>query len=90
MVTTGGQTVVIAHVNSAVRTVFVLTPVNYQIRVMHPTRLTRIAALGSGTAVTPTEVNGLTAAVVNLTLRGNPTRVMCVFLDKSAFLMADS
>jgi predicted Zn-dependent protease len=44
--------------------------------------------LGSGARVTPTEVNGLTAAVVNLTLSGGPTRVMCVFLDKTAFLIA--
>jgi predicted Zn-dependent protease len=44
--------------------------------------------LGSGAQVTPTEVNGLTAAVVNLTLSGGPTRVMCVFLDKAAFLLA--
>ena len=44
--------------------------------------------LGSGTQVTPTEVNGLTAAVVNVTLKGGPTRVMCVFLEKSAYLLA--
>lgn len=44
--------------------------------------------LGSGAQVTPTEVNGLTAAVVNVTLSSGPTRVMCVFLDKTAFLIA--
>ena len=44
--------------------------------------------LGGGTQVTPTEVNGLTAAIVNVTLKGGPTRVMCVFLEKSAFLLA--
>ena len=38
--------------------------------------------------MTPTEVNGLTAAVVNVTLKGGPTRVMCVFLEKSAYLLA--
>jgi predicted Zn-dependent protease len=44
--------------------------------------------LGSGAQVTPTEVNGLSAAVVNVTRSGGPTRVMCVFLDKTAFLLA--
>ena len=44
--------------------------------------------LGSGARVAPTEVNGLTAAVVNITLSGGPTRVMCVFLDKTAYLVA--
>jgi len=44
--------------------------------------------LGGGVEVTPTEVNGLTAAVVNVTLKGGTTRVQCVFLDKSAYLVA--
>ena len=44
--------------------------------------------LGSGVQVTPTEVNGLTAASVNVTLKGGPTRVMCVFHEKSAYLLA--
>lgn len=44
--------------------------------------------LGSDTAIRATEVSGLSAASVDLTMRGGPTRVMCVFLDKSAYLLA--
>lgn len=43
--------------------------------------------LGSGAVVTPVEVNGLTAAIANTTTSGRPTRVMCVFLDDSAYLI---
>jgi predicted Zn-dependent protease len=43
--------------------------------------------LGSSAVVTPTEVNGLTAAIANTTTSGRPTRVMCVFLDDSAYLI---
>jgi predicted Zn-dependent protease len=43
--------------------------------------------LGSNATVTPTEVNGLAAAVVNTSISGNPTRVMCVFLGDSAYLI---
>ena len=44
--------------------------------------------LGADTPVRATEVNGLRAASVDLTLRGGPTRVLCVFHEKSAFLLA--
>ena len=44
--------------------------------------------LGSDTPVSATAVNGLAAASVELALRGGPARVMCVFLDKSAYLLA--
>lgn len=43
--------------------------------------------LGSGGRVTPTTINGLAAAVADTTLGGRPTRVTCVFLGKSAFLI---
>ncbi len=43
--------------------------------------------LGSGSRVTRTSVNGLTAAVADTTIGGRPTRVACVFLAKAAFLI---
>lgn len=49
--------------------------------------LRKALKLGSSTPVTATEVNGLTAAVVNTHLSGRPTRVMCVFLGSSAYLI---
>jgi predicted Zn-dependent protease len=44
--------------------------------------------LGTYDTVTSTEVNGLAAAVVNSTMSGRPTRVMCVFLGDAAYLIA--
>jgi predicted Zn-dependent protease len=50
--------------------------------------LRKALKLGSGAPVTPAEVNGLTAAVANTNRNGRPTRVMCVFLGGSAYLIA--
>ena len=43
--------------------------------------------LDSGSQVTQTMVNGLRAAVVDASIGGRPTRVMCVFLGKNAYLI---
>jgi len=42
---------------------------------------------GFGAQVTPTEVNGLPAAMTNTSIGGYPTRVVCVFLGKLAYLI---
>ena len=42
---------------------------------------------GSGSRTTPTTIGGLQAAMLDTTLRGRPTRVACVFLGKSAYLI---
>ncbi|MBI2295011.1 MAG: M48 family metalloprotease [Betaproteobacteria bacterium] len=43
--------------------------------------------LSFGAQVTPTTVNGLPAAMTTTTIGGAPTRVVCVFLGKSAYLI---
>lgn len=49
--------------------------------------LRRFARLGSGTAVTPTTINGLPAAIASPHLRGLPTRIAVIFLEKTAYVI---
>lgn len=50
--------------------------------------LRKILKLGSGSEVTPTTVGGQSAAVVESTLAGKPTRIAIVFLGKNAYAIA--
>lgn len=43
--------------------------------------------LGAGSQLTATTINGLRAAIAATTIRGRPTRVTCIFLGKSAYLI---
>lgn len=47
--------------------------------------LRKLVQIGFGAQVTPTTVNGLPAATVTTSLQGRPTRVVVVFLGKSAY-----
>jgi predicted Zn-dependent protease len=47
--------------------------------------LRRFARLGSGEVVTPSTINGLPAAIAVTRIRGLPTRVVLVFLGKTAY-----
>ena len=42
---------------------------------------------GSDAKVTDTTINGLPAAILDITISGRPTRVACVFHDKRAYLI---
>ena len=50
--------------------------------------LRRALKLSSSETVTPTTVNGMQAAIVNTTVGGRPTRAICVFHGKAAYLLA--
>jgi predicted Zn-dependent protease len=50
--------------------------------------LRRALKLSSSEAVTPTTVNGMQAAIVTTTVGGRPTRAICVFHGKAAYLLA--
>lgn len=49
--------------------------------------LRRRVPLGFGARVVATRVNGLPAAAASTTIGGYPTRVLCIFLGKAAYLL---
>jgi predicted Zn-dependent protease len=49
--------------------------------------LRRSLGASEGARISSTTINGLRAAIVTTTIGGHPTRVACVFLGKSAFLI---
>ena len=49
--------------------------------------LNRRVQSGAGARVTPATIGGLPAAIMDTSIGGRPTRVACVFLGKSAYLI---